>query len=255
MNTNELEALIAKCLHDFYNRRTKRIQELKLKEFLGKKNPYLYRAIGTEKASEIVEDILRAFISSSDEGIFGDAFFEPIAKLASIGVVSPSEGIDIAIETKDRYTAIAVKSGTNWGNKDQLKKQNENFIALQDRLFKIHKQFDPVIGHGYGRKKGKPKGKIYRNVSGQAFWTEITGDPDFYLKLIRLMKDEPQKHKVKYKKSWDGAINRFTGEFITEFCFPDGSINWEKLVQLVSEDRDLKKLSEGQTKLSSSHDS
>jgi hypothetical protein len=25
----------------------------------------------------------------------------------------------------------------------------------------------------------------------QAFWQEITGDPDFYLKLIRLMKDVP----------------------------------------------------------------
>jgi len=59
-----------------------RIQQLKLREFLSKKNPYLFRAIGTEKASEIVEDILKAFISSSDEGMFGDAFFEPIAKLA-----------------------------------------------------------------------------------------------------------------------------------------------------------------------------
>jgi hypothetical protein len=249
MKSKELEALITKCLHDFYERRINRIQELKLRDVLKKKNPYLYRAIGTEKASEIVEDILSAFVSSSDEGIFGDAFFEPIAKLVSIGVVSPSDGIDIAIETEDRYTAIAVKSGTNWGNRDQLRKQNENFIALQSRLFKLHKQFDPVIGHGYGRKKGTPKGKIYRDVSGQAFWTEITGDPDFYLKLIRLMKDEPQKHKIEYKKAWELAINRFTGEFISEFCFKDGSINWEKLTQLVSEDKDLKKLPEGQIQL------
>jgi hypothetical protein len=249
MKSEELEALIIKCLHDFYNRRIKRIQELKLKDVLKKKNPYLFRATGIEKASEIVEDILRAFISSSDETMFGDAFFEPIAKLCSIGVVSPSEGIDIAIETENRYTAIAMKSGTNWGDKDALKKQNENFIALQSRLYKINKKFDPVIGHGYGRKKGIPKGKIYRNISGQAFWTEITGDPDFYLKLIRLMSDEPQKHRSEYKVAWDRALNRFNGEFFSEFCFPDGSINWEKLVQLVSEDKDLKILSEGQTKL------
>lgn len=63
------------------------------------------------------------------------------------------------------------------------------------------------------------------------------------------MKDEPQKHKIEYKKAWDAAINRFTGEFIAEFCFPDGSINWEKLVQLVSEDRELKKVSKGQIQL------
>lgn len=239
MNTEELEKLIAKCLHDFYDRRTKRIQELKLKEFMSKKNPYLFRAIGTEKASEIVEDVLRAFISSSDEGMFGDAFFEPIAKLASGGVVSPSEGVDVAIETKDRYMAIAVKSGPNWGNAGQLRKQNQDFIALQSRLYKIHKQFDAVIGHGYGRKKGKPTGKIYRNISGQTFWTEITGDSDFYLKLIRLMKYEPQKHKPEYKKAWDSAVNRFTGEFIKDFCFQDGQIDWEKLVQFVSEDKTL----------------
>jgi len=248
MNTEELERLIAKCLQDFYERRIKRIQELKLRDFLAKKNPYLYRAIGTEKASEIVEDILKAFISSSDEGIFGDAFFEPIAKLASGGVVAPAEGVDVAIETQNRYMAIAVKSGPNWGNAAQLRKQNQDFIALQSRLYKIHKEFDPVIGHGYGRKKGKPKGKIYRNISGQAFWTEITGDSDFYLKLIRLMKDEPQKHKPKYKKAWDWAINRFSNEFFNEFCFKDGRIDWEKLVRLVSEDRSASKSKHSQLK-------
>jgi len=35
----------------------------------------------------------------------------------------------------------------------------------------------------------------------------------------------------------DAAINRFTVEFINDFCFPDGSIDWEKLVRLVSEDK------------------
>jgi hypothetical protein len=29
---------------------------------------------------------------------------------------------------------------------------------------------------------------------------------------------------------WEHAVNRFTAEFIKEFCNGDGSINWEKLV-------------------------
>ncbi|WP_399548017.1 hypothetical protein [uncultured Clostridium sp.] len=41
--------------------------------------------------------------------MFGDAFFEPLAKFASQGVVSPSESLDVAIEPKNKYTAIAVK--------------------------------------------------------------------------------------------------------------------------------------------------
>ena len=235
MDIQELEKLIAKCLHDFYGRRLQRLKTLKLKDYLKRKNPYLYKAIGTEKASEIVEEILTAYTIASDEGIFGDAFFEPIAKMASGAVVAPSEGVDIAIETGSRYLAIAVKSGPNIFNASQKRRQNDEFNALRSRLLKLHKQFDAMVGHCYGRLKTEPsKTRIYRDRSGQAFWAEITGDPDFYLKLIRLMKDEPFKHRVNYKKAWAHAVNRFTAEFIDDFCNEDGSINWGKLVEFNS---------------------
>lgn len=198
---------------------------LKLKDFLKRKNPYLYKAIGTEKASEIVEEILAAYMIASDEGIFGDAFFEPIAKMVCRGIVSPSEGVDIAIETRNKYIAVAVKSGPNIFNASQKKRQNDEFNLLRSRLLKLHKQFDALVGHCYGKMKTEPsKTKIYRDRSGQAFWKEITGESDFYLKLIRLMKNEPSKHRVIYKKAWAAAVNRFTA----------GSINWEKLVQFNS---------------------
>ena len=235
MDTKELEKLIARCLEDFYNRRLQRLETLKLKDYLNRKNPYLYKAIGTEKASDIVEEILSAYMIASDEGIFGDAFFEPIAKIASGGTVSPSEGVDIAIETGKKYLAIAVKSGPNIFNSSQKKRQNDEFNTLRSRLLKLHKQFDALLGHCYGKVRTEPsKTKIFRDRSGQAFWTEITGDPDFYLKLVRLMKDEPSKHRVIYKRAWEHAVNRFTAEFIKDFCNGDGSINWEKLVHFNS---------------------
>jgi hypothetical protein len=68
------------------------------------------------------------------------------------------------------------------------------------------------------------------------------GDPDFYLKLVRLMKDEPAKHRKEYAPAWDATINRFTAEFIKDFCFTDGSIDWEKLVRFVSEDKALRSI-------------
>ncbi len=235
MNTRELEKLIRKCLNQFYNRRLQRLTTLKLKDFLRRKNPYLYKAIGTEKASEIVEEILTAYMIASDEGIFGNAFFEPIAKLASGGTISPIEGVNIAIETDNKYLAVAVKSGPNIFNSSQKKRQNDEFSSLRSRLMKLHKQFDALLGHAYGRLKSEPsKTKIYRDRSGQAFWTEITGDPDFYLKLIRLMQDEPARHRIIYKKSWAAAINLFTAEFIRDFCNTDGSICWERLVEFNS---------------------
>jgi len=194
--------------------------------------------LGIQKASEIVERVLTDFISASDETIFGDAFFEPVARIVSGAKTSDAEGVDFVTESDDRISVVALKSGPYPYNASQKKRQSQEFLAVRSRLYKLHKQFDPILGHAYGRLKSEPtKDRVYRDRSGQAFWTEITGDPDFYLKLISLMKDAPTRHRKEYTPAWDAAINRFTAEFIKDFCFPDGSIDWEKLVQFVSEDK------------------
>lgn len=230
-----LEAKIAELLDNFYNRRLSVINDLNLGKALSRKNPYLFKAVGVETGQEIVEQLLSAYMSSSDEGIFGDAFFEPLAKFASGGTVSPSEGVDIAIETDSKYTAIAVKSGTSVFNADSKKRQIQNFEALEARLKKLQKHFDPLIGYCYGKKRAKKESKI-RQLAGQAFWAEITGDDDFYLKIIRLMKDKPRQHLEEYKVAWDKAVNRFTKQFLNDFCNEDGSIDWEKLTEFNSKD-------------------
>jgi len=241
MDTKELEDLIAKCLRDFYEKRLQKVRELKLQGFLSRKNPYLFRALGIQKASEIVERVLADYISASDETIFGNAFFEPVARIVSGAKTSDAEGVDFVIESGERIVAIALKSGPNIYNASQKKRQSQEFLAVRSRLYKLQKQFDPILGHAYGRLKTEPtKDRIYRDRSGQAFWTEITGDSDFYLKLVRLMKDVPTKHRREYAPAWDAAINRFTAEFIKDFCFPDGSIDWEKLVRFVSEEKTFK---------------
>jgi hypothetical protein len=241
MEMEQLEDLISKCLQDFYERRLQKVRELKLQGFLRRKNPYLFRALGIQKASEIVERVLTDYISASDETIFGNAFFEPIARIVSGGKASDAEGVDFVIESGERITAVALKSGPNIYNASQKKRQSQEFSAVRNRLYKLQKQFDPILGHAYGRLKTEPtKDRIYRDRSGRAFWTEMTGDKDFYLKLIRLMKDVPTKHKKEYTPEWDAAINRFTAEFIKDFCLPDGSVDWEKLVQFVSKEKSPK---------------
>jgi len=238
MDTKQLETLISRCLLDFYERRLQKVRELKLRVFLRRKNPYLFRALGIEKASEIVERVLADYLSASDETIFGDAFFEPIARVASEGKASDAEGVDFVIESRGRIMAVALKSGPNIYNASQKKRQSQEFLAVRSRLYKLHKQFDPILGHAYGRLKTEPtKDRVYRDRSGQAFWTEITGDKDFHLKLITLMKDVPTKHRKEYASAWDAAINRFTAEFINDFCLLDGRIDWEKLVRFVSENK------------------
>jgi hypothetical protein len=192
-------------------------------------------ADGIQVAADIVHDILRAYISSSDETIFGNTFFEPVAMHVSGGKVSDAEGVDFVVERKIRYTAVALKSGPNIFNASQRKRQNQEFNALRSRLLKLNKQFDPLLGHAYGRRHSSPsKDQLYRELSGQAFWREITGDPDFYLKLIRLMHGIPERHREEHLEEWDKALNRLTKEFSADFCSSAGDILWEKLVEFVS---------------------
>ena len=236
IDSEQLQHLIAQSLDDFYRRRTQKLATLKLKQILLRKNPYLYKAIGTRQAQEIVQGILQAYLSSSDEGLFGDAFFEPIARIVSGGTVSPSEGVDVAIETEDRYIAIAVKSGPNPYNASQVKRQSDEFASLRRRVIKLRKQFDPVLGHAYGKKQTLPSSRqIYRDVSGQKFWQEMTGDSNFYLKLVRLMNAEViKKHREEYQANYDDALNRYVREFTIEFCDENGTVDWEKLVRFNS---------------------
>lgn len=232
---DKLEELIKRCLNEFYQRRFEKLKSLRLRQVLKRKNPYLFKALGTEQASEIVKKVLEAYISASDETIFGNVYFEQIARNLPNIKVSDAKGVDLIVEKERVIHAYALKSGPNPYNASQKERQNTEFLELKHRLMKLQKQFDPVLAYAYGRKNKLSSGKwIYRESSGQEFWKEITGDDDFYLKLIRLMGEEPLKRIEEYKSDWDAVINKFTREFTEDFCFPDGHINWEKLTQFVS---------------------
>ncbi len=239
MTDEELEVIVSKYLDSFYERRIQKLSSLQLADTLKRKNPYLFRAIGVQKASEIVEGLLQAYMSSSDEGIFGDAFFEPLAKAVSGGIVSPSEGVDIVIEDDVRYLAIAVKSGASVFNAQSKRRQNQEFQSLRSRMLKVQKQFDALVGYGYGKKVSPASAqKIFRELSGQSFWAALTGDETFYLRIIRVMRERPTIHRSSFEEAWAAAINRFTRQFIEQFCKEDGSIDWELLTKFNSGKRE-----------------
>src|SRR5699024_1804533 len=205
-----------------------------LKEALKGKNPYLYKALGVEKADDIVKDILSAHISSSDEGIFGDAFFEPLAEKISKGRVADAEGADIIIEDDNLYKVIQVKSGPNAFNASSKQKQSDNFKSIERRVAKRKKVYNAMVGYGYGTRSTELNKYRFREVAGQAFWEELTNDPDFSVKIISAMRDRPKQHLIEYQKSFDTALDSFTKEFIDDFCFDDGTINWNKILKFNS---------------------
>ena len=78
----------------------------------------------------MISALVDAYISSSEETIFGDEFFEPIAIEASGGIKSTTHGLDIEldIEGNIRY-AISVKSGTSAFN-DGSKKDQKKILNM-----------------------------------------------------------------------------------------------------------------------------
>lgn len=238
VNDKAVEQAIAKALEEFYNSLLSKIDTINIKDIIKRKNPYLYRAKAMQSASEIVESVLSATVSSSEETIFGNCFFEPLAIAASGGNKALAEGVDIMVEDKEENTiyAIAVKSGPSVFNADSKKRQEQNFTAARKLAQQAKSLYEPIIGYSYGKKRPTGKGKptIYRELAGQDFWAELTGDPEFYLKIIRYMGNKPEMYLEKYRESYNKASNRLVRQFTADFCDEDGGINWDKLVQFNS---------------------
>ncbi|MCD8321470.1 MAG: hypothetical protein LUC89_01105 [Oscillospiraceae bacterium] len=233
-------AAIASALETFYSTLIEKIDKLDIVKIMKRKNPYLYRAKAMENASEIVESVLSAFVSSSEETLFGNCFFEPIAIAASGGNKALAEGIDIMVQDNASNTiyAVAVKSGPSVFNADSKKRQEQNFMAASKLAQQARMRYEAYIGYCYGRKSSSGRGrpKIYQELAGKQFWAALTGDEDFYIKIIGFMGTLPEQYVAAYKESYNRACNRLVREFSNRFCRDDGSIDWEALVAFNSGD-------------------
>lgn len=228
---------VGTSLTEFYTSLTRKLDTIDVDKILKRKNPYLYRAKGINSASQIVNGILTAYISSSEETIFGNCFFEPIAIVVSGGQKAITEGVDITIDKNNTIYSIAVKSGTSVFNGDSRKRQEQNFQSAQKRAQQAKKAYLPVVGYGYGKKKTQVgKEKFYLELAGKDFWEWLTGDDAFYTKIINFMGTRPDEYVKEFEEAYIKAENRMTREFTIKYCKEDGSIDWDTLIKFNSGD-------------------
>ena len=226
---------ISHSLTDFYTSLTKTLDNIDIDKILKRKNPYLYRAKGISSAGQIVDGILAAYVSSSEETVFGNTFFEPIAIVVSGGQKAVTEGVDITVDKDNTIYSIAVKSGTSVFNADSRKRQEQNFQSAQKRAQQAKKAYMPVVGYGYGKKKVKAE-KFYLELAGKDFWEWLTGDPNFYTKIIEFMGTRPDEYAKQFEEAYAKAENRMIREFTLKYCKDDGSIDWDTLIKFNSGD-------------------
>ena len=226
----------------FHNKRLEIIKKLTLNKLICK-NPYLFRAKNITLSSELIQSTLDAFLSSSEEKVFGD-FLEDLAIYISSttcgGKKSGIQGIDLEFTRNGRHYLTSIKSGTNWGNSSQHKKMEQDFRSAVQRINQAsHHDFpQPVLGICYGKNRTEYHQNGYLKIVGQNFWALISGNNDLYKEIIDPIGFKAKEHNEQYHLEKSKIINLLTAEFSSRFC-KNGLIDWQELVSYVSGNYDL----------------
>ncbi len=238
LDIDQVTEYVNQNIDTFHHSRLASLQRLKLKAILERKNPYLFKAKAISSAAELVNLLLDAYLSSSEEGLFGQ-FLEALAifvnQLAYNGQKSSAPGIDLEFNRDSTRFIVAIKSGPNWGNSSQHRAQRENFRAairvLRQSRHISHVQ--AVLGTCYGKAKDTDKGDYIR-LCGQSFWSFVSGNPNLYIDIIEPLGHKARQRNEAFKIERDAVFNRLVREFTIDFCDATGQIDWPALVRFNS---------------------
>lgn len=227
----QLTQFIEKNIPNFHKKRLESLAGLRLEKILARKNPYLFKAKHIETAGELVKQLLDAHLSSQEETIFGE-FLEALAiyvcEQTYGGRKSSSEGIDLEFERNGVRYLVSIKSGPHWGNSSQIKKMREYFRQAR-KIVGAKQHLIAVNGCCYGR-DGSPDKGDYLKLCGQAFWELISGNPSMYQEIIEPLGHRARERNEAFGREYAKVVNRFTVEFVEEYCTPDHAIDWDKIV-------------------------
>jgi Type II restriction endonuclease EcoO109I len=249
----------------FYEKRLEKLLKAKLSDFLEKKNPYLLKAKNLASPHEVVRSIVDAFLSSQEETMFGnllETFAIYVAEKLYKGFKSNFKSIDLEFENKDNYFIVGIKSGTNWGNADQINAMKDNFKIAKKQLKDsgVTKEITSINGCMYGKDSNPLKNKkrvkqdkkliivdedsdkVYYKHAGQDFWCFLTGDENLYIEIIKPIGEKALERDEAFKKIYDGKINEMSLQFGKNFLDEDGQIDWTKLIEYVSKKGKREKL-------------
>ena len=234
----DLVSYVKSNIGEFHAKKLEKVKTINLGDILKSKNPYLFKAKNVTKASEIIGGILGAYISSSEEGIFGN-WLERLAVHINYVVFGGQKagvaGIDLDFTNDDVRYLVTIKSGPVWGNDSQLKKMVDQFNTARKILRTSGSKLNIKCINGccYGRSRSateyKKNGDYYK-YCGQRFWELISGEKDLFKELIVPIGHEAKKHNEAFNESYDSLVNRLTKEFLNDFSNASGEIDWEKLI-------------------------
>ncbi len=146
-------------------------------KIIAKKNPFLFRARVSTDANLLARMIVDAFLSSSEETMFGnvlEGIVIDICSHAKGGRKSSTESIDLEYDEGQQRTIVQIKSGPNWGNSRQKKALANSFNTAR-QVVRQGRNVDVrcVEGICYGPSETRDLGTHWRLI-GNDFWHDIS---------------------------------------------------------------------------------
>lgn len=248
-NKDELQLYISeKVIIPFYEIRLEKLNTLTLNGIIRRKNPYLFKAKNIQTTEELVRYILDAFLSSQEETIFGNLMEELaifVCKKIFNGYKAEQgkfKSVDLVFLKEDKTYIVSIKSGPFWGNKDQQDRMKSNFKDAK-KILKNEGDKNKIVsvnGCIYGKDQkphkvdNRDRDKSYYKFCGQEFWELITGDAEFYQRIVVPIDKEAKKRDENFRKAYYAKINELTKDFSKDYLSDDGQINWGKIIDFVS---------------------
>jgi hypothetical protein len=242
LDLQEINNYVNENIEVFHKRRIAITGSLTLGRLINK-NPYLFKAKDIIYANELIAGTLDAFLSSSEEKLFGD-FLEGlaifIASKTTGGHKSTCEGMDLEFVKNGIYHVISIKSGPNWGNAAQHSRLETDFSNAEKRL--RQSTHAPMIQKMLAICYGKTKTAVsngYIKIVGQNFWTYISDNKNLYIDIVEPVGYHAREHNETYHLERARITNLLTKLFIEKYCSTNGTIDWQKLLQANSGNYDL----------------
>ena len=147
-------------------------------KIIATKNPFLFRARVSTDGHLLARMIVDAFLSSSEETMFGNVLEDIVIDICSHakgGRKSSTESIDLEYDEGRQRSIVQIKSGPNWGNARQKKALVRSFntarqVVRQGRNVEVR----CVEGICYGPSETRDLGTHWKLI-GNDFWYDISG--------------------------------------------------------------------------------
>lgn len=218
----------------FPERVRQKIEEHSPKKVIAGKNPFLFRARVESDANLLATMMIDAFISSSEETMFGnvlEAIAVAVCSHAKGGRKSSAANIDLEYDEDGVRTIVQVKSGPNWGNSRQRSKLVDDFRSATRVLRQGgNLQVRAVEGVCYGPSSTKDLGSHVRLI-GNNFWYDISGWNGTANRVLRIVGKHSGNGLLEVRGE---ACDRMVTHLKNVGAVTDaGKVRWKVLLNLV----------------------